>query len=68
MCTTHQHAPADDENEEARALLDHVDKSDTLDSGDTQPASASVDSTQSSLAHNRLGAHAEDDATLQRRQ
>jgi len=62
--TTHRHALADNENEEARVLLNHVDESDTLNSGDTQPASASVDTTQSPLAHDGLGARAEDDAAI----
>jgi len=44
--------------------LNHIDESDTLNSGDTQPASASVDTTQSSLAHDGLGARTEDDAAV----
>ena len=53
------------ENEEARALLDHVDEYDTITtSSDTPQASASVDTTHSSLAHNGLGARAEDDAAV----
>ena len=44
--------------------MNHVDESDTLNSGATQSASASVDTTQSSLAHDGLGARAEDDAAV----
>ena len=44
--------------------MDHVDESDTLNSSDTQQASASVDTTHSSLGHNGLGARAEDDAAV----
>jgi len=63
--TTHRHALADNENDEARAVLNQVDKSDTLNSStDTQPASVSMDITQSSLVHDGLGARAEDDAAV----
>ena len=42
-------------------MLNQVDKSDTLNSSiDTQPASVSMGITQSSLAHDGLGARAED--------
>jgi len=63
-CTLHWHALTDDEDKEARALLDHVDESDTRNSGDTQQAIASVDTTHLSLAHNGLGANAEDDVAV----
>jgi len=44
--------------------LDHVDESGTTTSGDTPQASASVDTTHTSLTHNGLGARAEDDAAV----
>jgi len=47
-----------------RALLDHVNESSTTTSGDTPQASAPVDTTHTSLAHNGLGDHAEDDAAV----
>jgi len=62
--TTHLHALSDAENEEVRALLDHVNESNTTTSGDTPQASAPVDTTHTFLAHNGLGAHAEDDAAV----
>jgi len=62
--TTHLHAFSDAENEEVRALLDHVNESSTTTSGDTPQASAPVDTAHTTLTHNGLGAHAEDDAAV----